>query len=111
MRARPVPWRSVGSIIASTWQTSTQMTPPIKRLFQFMQYVRQLVNSSSRAVRLAAVGSVIGAAITYPIFIAAKTVELLPPHFTWLKIAVAPGALWGMLLLPLAMQGLKEREK
>lgn len=99
------------SIIASIWQASTEMMPPTKRLFQFMQEVRQLFHSSPRAVRVAAVGSVIGAAITYPILIAAKVVELLPPHFTWLKIAVAPGALWGMLLLPLAMRGLKGREK
>jgi len=87
------------------------MMPPAERLFHIMEEVRHLFNSSSRAVRLATAGSVIGAAITYPILIAARAVELLPPHFTWLKIAIVPGALWGMLLLPFALSGLKEREE
>ena len=64
---------------------------------------------ASRAAQLAAVGSVAGAAATYPILIAAKLAEIMPSHFTWLKIAIIPGALWGLLLFPLAIETFKQR--
>ena len=51
-----------------------------------------------RVRQWAAIGTVLGMLVAYPVLITVKLAGHLPPHFTWFKLIIAPILLFGLVV-------------